>query len=177
MEQVYTGDVMQHWMSKQQLMFNMHQLTPNNPVKETAVRYTGSIPFQLTLQSCNVHDFSRPAAHYVSAMKKAWRHDLSHLYSLFEEHANSDSDDLTPCLQPLEALRILGCDHKTSVLVGRTTPISTTVNQLACTFVSSASGRSPQAADHNWRSKDGTVTVIHSMNRDADPSHRCIVVV
>eukprot|EP00957_Ditylum_brightwellii_P032267 2444359-Ditylum_brightwellii.AAC.1 len=82
-------------------------------------------------------------------MKKAWRYDLLHLCSLFEEHANSDSDDLTPCLQLLEALRILSCDDKTSVPVGRTTPILETANQLACALVSSASGRSLQVADHD----------------------------
>eukprot|EP00957_Ditylum_brightwellii_P188995 14387656-Ditylum_brightwellii.AAC.1 len=99
-----------------------------------------------------------PAAHYVSAMKKAWRYNLLHLYSLFEEHANSDSDDLMPCLQPLEALRILSCDGKTSVPAGRTTPILETANQLACVLVSSASRRSSQAADHDWHSKAKTVT-------------------
>eukprot|EP00957_Ditylum_brightwellii_P087468 6658413-Ditylum_brightwellii.AAC.1 len=103
-------------------------------------------------------------------MKKAWRHDLLYLYSLFEEHADPDSDDLTPCLQPLETLRILGYDDKTSVPVGRTTSILATANQLTHALVSSASGCLPQASDQDWHSKAETVTVIHSMNRDADPS-------
>eukprot|EP00957_Ditylum_brightwellii_P111619 8513932-Ditylum_brightwellii.AAC.1 len=91
-------------------------------------------------------------------MNKAWRHDLLHLYSLFEKHANPDSDDLTSCLQLLEALRMLGCDDKTFVPVGRTTPISVTANQSTHTLVSYASGCSPQAADHDWHNKAETVT-------------------
>eukprot|EP00957_Ditylum_brightwellii_P184395 14045000-Ditylum_brightwellii.AAC.1 len=146
------------------------QLTPNNPFKETTVRYTESIPFQLRLQSCGVCNFSHPAAHYVSAMEKAWMHVLLHLYSLFEEHANSDSDDFISYLQLLEALRIFGCGGKTFAPVGRTTLILVTANQSARALVSSASGHSPQAADHDCYSKAETVAIIHSMNRDADSS-------
>eukprot|EP00957_Ditylum_brightwellii_P032291 2446318-Ditylum_brightwellii.AAC.1 len=65
-----------------------------------------------------------------------------------------------PCLQLLEALRILGHDDKTSVLVGWTTPISATANKLAHACVSSASGRSPQAADHDRHNKAETVTCL-----------------
>eukprot|EP00957_Ditylum_brightwellii_P152669 11621130-Ditylum_brightwellii.AAC.1 len=78
--------------------------------------------------------------------------------------------NLTPCLQMFEALRILGCDGKNSAPVGRATPILATANQSAHVLVSSASGHSPQAAEHDWHSKTETVTVIYSMNRDADPS-------
>ncbi len=65
------------------------QLTPNNPFKTTAARYTGSVPFQLRLQSRDLRDYSHPAAHYVAATKKYWREEQAELYSLFERYYTS----------------------------------------------------------------------------------------
>eukprot|EP00957_Ditylum_brightwellii_P023192 1750195-Ditylum_brightwellii.AAC.1 len=77
------------------------QISPNNKFKETVHRYTGHLPFKLKLQSCDAHDYSHPAFHYVSAMKRVWRGDLLHVFFLIKGHINS-YDDGMPCLIPLQ---------------------------------------------------------------------------
>eukprot|EP00957_Ditylum_brightwellii_P192461 14652768-Ditylum_brightwellii.AAC.1 len=102
-------------------------------------------------------------------MKKYWREEMTQLYSLLQEYHNSESDELTPCLPPLEATRIIGCDDKTAIPVGRATPVLAMANQSGRALVSCASGEGNQVGDHGWHCEAKITSVLIGMNRSADP--------
>lgn len=147
----------------------MHlQLTPTNDYHVTSMRLTSRLPFIRVLQSRSSRD-DHPCGHWVSAMKKYWRHYYAMLFKLIAEYTTNDKEDfIEPCLEPRVALCVTGCDDKTSIPIGRKTPISAIGNQSSRAIVSSETV--PEAADHDWHCERLTPSVIHRMNISEDPS-------
>ena len=143
------------------------QLSPNNEFKRTASRYTSKIPFKLMLQTRDARDFSHVCAHWVSGMKKMWRHEISLKYNLILKYMNSRGDDNNDtCLPPQHAIMCLGDDDKASAPVGRTIPVSATGKQSSRAIVQESS----RAADHDWHCESLAMTVIHHMNISENPN-------
>ena len=100
-------------------------------------------------------------------MKRCWRWDASGLWSLLEAHDEDDDDMKAPCLKPTQAMSYNGCDDKAGVPVGRTIPISASARQSNRVLMEP--GQTPQASDHDFLSKRGTVSGIHRMNISNNP--------
>ena len=145
------------------------QLSPNNEFKRTASRYTGKIPFKLMLQTRDARDYSHICAHWVSGMKKMWRHEMSDKFRLIQEYINSvehDDESITTCLPPQHAIMCIGDDDKASVPVGRTVPVSATSKQSSRAIVKESS----RASDHDWSCESHALTVLQHMNISENPN-------
>ena len=141
------------------------QLSPNHEHRRTANRYTGNLPYKLSLQKKDIRG-DHPHAHYVSAMKQCWRNDASRLYTLFEEAADSWLEGET-CLGPLQALSYNSGDDKATAAVGRMHPISASAKQS--TRLIMAPGTHARATDYDFHNERVVPSVIHCQNISGNP--------
>ena len=141
------------------------QLSPNHEHRKTAERYTGVLPYKLSLQRKDLRA-DHPHAHWVSAMKNCWRHDASRLHVLFQEGADSWLEGDT-CLEADRAMSYNGGDDKATAAVGRILPISASAKQSARVIM--APGAKPLALDHNFHNERVVPSAIHNMNISGNP--------
>ena len=138
------------------------QLSPNNEYVQVAERYMGRLPYKMRLQARDVRDYSHPAAHWVSGMKKCWRYDASQLYSLFAAYDELEDDNKPLCLSPDQAMCFTGGDDKASAPCGRKIAISAVGKQSARAITTEANA--PRAGDHDWACEGLVASVLHCMN-------------
>ena len=100
-------------------------------------------------------------------MKKNWRHHNSHLVSLIDDYQEMEDDKKVPCLEAIAAVRVAGCDDKSSVNVGFDLPLEATPRQSNRAIVQP--GTSMEAADHDFTHTRVVPSVIHLMNQSTYP--------
>ena len=143
------------------------QLSPNNQFSATAACYTGRLNYVRKMLTRSVRDDSHPAAHWNSALKRLWRHKMSLLISLLEEHLAND-DELMPCELPTNTVIMAGCDDKSNIQVGDDVPLEATQRQSNRVMVQP--GSSVGAGDHDFKGVNKLVpSVIHLMNQSTNP--------